>query len=69
MESYYMTGLEPGMPELDEQQEKLLQVSNCMGCFEGADFETALENACYMCDVDPDELDEWDLQMLQDSYR
>ena len=43
-----MTGLEPGMPELDEQQEKLLQVSNCMGCFAGADFETALENACYM---------------------
>ena len=55
-------------PEIDEDQLKLMQIANAMGCFAGADFETALENACYMCDVDPEDLDEWDLQALQDSY-
>ena len=63
-DEYYMDD----MHELDEQQEKLLQVSNCMGCFAGADFETAFQNACYMCDVDPEEFDEWDLQELEESY-
>jgi len=70
-ENYYLDNdyLDEQMPEPDEHQALLLQVANSLGVFAGADFETAFENACYMCDADPDEFDEWDLQNLRDMYK
>lgn len=61
--------IEEQMEEPDEHQLRLMQISNCLSCFAGADFETALENACYMCGVDVEEFDEWDLQDLEDAYK
>jgi len=58
----YGEGLEP---ELDEHEEKFLRVANCLGLYVCGDFEVTLQNACYMCDVDPDEFDEYDLAELR----
>ena len=52
--------------EPDEHEEKLMRVANCLGLFPCDDFEITLENACYMCNVDPAEFDEEDRAQLEE---
>ena len=51
--------------EPDEHEEKMMRVANCLGLFPCEDFAVTLQNACYMCNVNPDEFDEDDVAELR----
>ena len=64
LDNYFM----PAMYEPDEHEELLAKIEASLTFFEGNDFEAALENACYMCGADVDDLDEEDKERLSRTF-